>query len=93
MRTASQQSLASTKLRYSELIASMRRVEKKMQPVLTAFRDRVLFLKHNLNAQAITQLRGSASEIRAYVDSLLRDMNASIQEADRFRFPTPLPAR
>jgi hypothetical protein len=31
----------------------MLKAEQKIQPVLGAFRDQVLFLKHNLNANAI----------------------------------------
>ena len=38
-----------------------------MEPVLTAFGDRVLFLKHNLNAQAIASLQGHAASIEADV--------------------------
>jgi hypothetical protein len=36
----------------------MKRAEKNIAPVLAAFRDQVLFLKHNLNAQAIASLKG-----------------------------------
>ena len=40
--------LAETKRQYSQLISAMKRAERKMNPVLTAFNDQVLFLKHNL---------------------------------------------
>ena len=36
----------------------MKRAEQSMQPVLRTLRDNVLYLKHNLNAQAIGALRG-----------------------------------
>ena len=34
-----------------------------MEPVLTKFKNRVLFIKHNLNAQAIASLKGTEIEL------------------------------
>jgi hypothetical protein len=62
----------------------MQRASASMDPVLTAFRDQVLFLKHNLNAAAIASLEGNAREIRGDVDALIRNMEKSIAEADAF---------
>jgi hypothetical protein len=62
----------------------MKRAEAKIEPVLSAFRDQVLFLKHNLNARAIASLRNDLAEVEADIASLVRDMNASIAEADEF---------
>ena len=55
-----------------------------MRPVLAAFKDQELFLKHNLNAQAIASLSGTAAQIQSDVGGLIRDMEASIAEANRF---------
>jgi hypothetical protein len=41
----------------------MRKAEKQINPVLGAFRDQVLFLKHNLNANAIAALQQEFSVI------------------------------
>jgi hypothetical protein len=62
----------------------MKRAEAKMPPVLTAFRDQVLFLKHNLNARAIASLEGTFGELEGEVAALIRDIDASIQESGRF---------
>jgi hypothetical protein len=62
----------------------MRGAEAKMQPVLAAFRDQVLFLKHNLNARAIQSLGDTAIEIDDEVAALVADIEASIREADEF---------
>ena len=62
----------------------MKRAERKLDPVLNAFRDRVLFLKHNLNAQAIASLRTNRKAIESDIAALVGDMNRSIAEADRF---------
>ncbi len=62
----------------------MKRAETKIDPVLVAFRDQVLFLKHNLNAQAIASLQSELSSVEADIASLIKEMEASIAEADAF---------
>jgi hypothetical protein len=84
LRNASAESLRTTQARYGELIAAMKRAEAKMPPVLTAFRDQVLFLKHNLNARAIAALEGTLGDMQNDVASLIRDIDVSIREAERF---------
>ena len=44
----------------------------------------MLFLKHNLNAQAIASLQSELATIEDDVASLIRDMEASIAEANEF---------
>jgi len=56
----------------------------KIDPVLTAFRDQVLFLKHNLNARALAALQNELDAIQTDVASLIREMEASIAEANAF---------
>jgi len=55
-----------------------------MQPVLKTFRDNVLFLKHNLNAQAIGALRSEFSGLESDIQRLISDMNRSIEDSNRF---------
>ena len=62
----------------------MRKAEAKIEPVLQPLRDQVLFLKHNLNARAISSLDGELGDMKADVSALVRDMNAAMQEADKF---------
>ena len=73
-----------TEDRYQQLIAKMKQAETKMEPVLTAFEDQVLFLKHNLNARAIQSLSKTALAIDGEVAALIADIEASIAEADAF---------
>lgn len=84
LKSQSSQSLATTKTKYAKLIAAMRKAEAKMPPVLTAFRDQVLALKHNLNARAIASLSTSLGEIEGDVARLIREIDVSIQESERF---------
>jgi hypothetical protein len=55
-----------------------------MDPVLTRFHDQVLYLKHNLNAEAIASLKGETTDIQTEIARLLEDMNAAIAQADKF---------
>lgn len=84
LRAASEQQLAQTEQRYRQLMQAMRRAEARMDPVLRTFRDQVLYLKHNLNARAIGALRVELASVEANTAALIREMNVSIAEAQRF---------
>ena len=84
MRFASEQKLIQTRLRYDKLIGAMKQAEQRITPILSAFRDQVLFLKHNLNAQAVASMQGELISIESNVALLVKEMNASIAEADAF---------
>jgi hypothetical protein len=84
LREADRRQLEETKRRYEELYAASRRAESSMEPVLAKFRDYVLYLKHNLNAQAVGALQGEAAKIQIDISKLIEEMNASIRQADEF---------
>ncbi|MDX1763637.1 MAG: DUF2959 domain-containing protein [bacterium] len=84
LRRASQVKLDDTRQRYAQLISAMKRAESKIDPVLTAFRDQVLFLKHNLNAQAIASIQNELVSVESNIATLVREMERSIGEADSF---------
>jgi len=84
LRRSSERKLEQTQQRYVQLIGAMKRAEEKMEPVLSAFRDQVLFLKHNLNAQAVASLQEELVSVEADVTLLIKEMEASIAEADSF---------
>lgn len=84
LRRSSEQQLSATRRSYANLIRAMKAAEKKIDPVLAAFNDRVLFLKHNLNASAIASLRSERREVETDIQALVREMNVSIAEADKF---------
>ena len=52
--------------------------------LLAAFREQVLFLKHNLNAAAIASLQGEVVAIERGVADLVAEMERAIAEADTF---------
>jgi hypothetical protein len=84
LRRTSEQKLKQTQARCNQLIGAMKQAESKIAPVLSAFRDQVLFLKHNLNAQAVASLQGELVTIELNVASLIKEMDASIAEANKF---------
>jgi hypothetical protein len=84
LRAESQRELNDTRRRADTLIAAMSRAEQRIDPVLRPLRDRVLFLKHHLNAQAIGALDKELISVRTNVDSLVADLERAIAEADAF---------
>lgn len=84
LRSKSRQRLEESRVQYGNLRSAMKKAESKMNPVLDRFRDYVLYLKHNLNAQAVGTLREEAGNIEIEVGSLIADMNRSITEAEVF---------
>lgn len=84
LRQTSSKKLAVTKAQYRQLLTAMRKAESKLEPVLKVFKDQVLFLKHNLNAQAIASLKGQLDSVKSDVSALVLEMEKSINEADSF---------
>lgn len=84
MKTTSRKQLTQTKARYAVMLKSMKQAEKTMEPVLAIFRDNVLFMKHNLNAQAIGSLQAEFSKLKGEINDLIRQMNASIAASNSF---------
>ncbi|MCS6293340.1 MAG: DUF2959 domain-containing protein [Nitrospira sp.] len=84
LRRKSEEKLAQTKARYNEMLGAMKKAEQRIDPVLKPLRDQVLYLKHNLNARALVAIKGELVKVDAQVDQLVKDMNKSIAEADKF---------
>jgi hypothetical protein len=62
----------------------MKSAESKIEPILVVFKDQVMFLKHNLNAQAIASLETELGSIKTDVSNLIAAMEKSINEANVF---------
>lgn len=84
MRRNSEKMLRDTRTRFKQMMAAMRRAEQSMDPVLEAFQDQVLYLKHNLNARAIGALKGELDSIERDTARLIANMQKAIDEADAF---------
>ncbi len=84
LKRESQKKLSSTQRQFKKLLRSMRRSEDKMTPVLGALKDNTLYLKHNLNAQAISAIKGEFSNLKRNIQTLMKDMNQSIEDSNDF---------
>jgi len=84
LKNASRKQLRSTKERYNKMLQSMLQAESSMTPVLRSFRDNVLFLKHNLNAQAIGSLRMEFKNLKGEINRLITKMNTAIETSNSF---------
>lgn len=84
LRQASQRKLDTTRRRYTQLLAAMKKAEARLEPALVPLRDQVLFMKHNLNARAIAGLSDEVVSVQANVDRLVREMESAITQADAF---------
>lgn len=84
LRRNSTTKLNETQRSYNSLVKSMRRAEAKMPPILTAMKDNMLYLKHNLNAQAIGAIKGEFTSLQSDISSLINEMNKSIAESNKF---------
>jgi len=84
LKQKSQQKLRKTERNYQSLIKSMYRAKDGMAPVLSALKDNSLYLKHNLNAQAIGALQGEYKTIKRDVESLVSEMSKAIAQSQQF---------
>lgn len=84
LKRESSKKLAATQRQFSQLLSSMRSAESKMEPVLTSLHDNVLYLKHNLNAQAVSAIKGEFTNLKRDIQILMNDMNKSIADSNKF---------
>jgi len=84
LRRSSEEQLENTKTRYNEMLATMKAAEQTMEPVLKIFHDNVLFLKHNLNAQAIGSLQSEFTNLEGQIGELIQSMNVAIESSNKF---------
>jgi len=84
LKKSSQVKYDATKRTYEELITAMKKAESKLEPALIPLRDQVMYLKHNLNAKAITGLSDELITVQTNVDKLVKEIELSIAQADKF---------
>ncbi len=84
LKQESSAKLNATQRQYKQLLGTMRQAESSMEPVLDSLRDNSLYLKHNLNAQAIGALRNEFASIERDISKLITNMNKAISESQQF---------
>lgn len=83
-KSKSRAKLQETRSRFNDLNKNLMVSEGKMEPVLARLNDHMLYLKHNLNAQSIAQLKTENGRIENDIQGLIKAMDRSISEADAF---------
>jgi hypothetical protein len=76
--------LDDTKKKFNVMFAALENSYKTVPPVMRKLNDQVLFLKHNLNAQALGSLRGEVVRIEQDINKLQQEMVKSISESEKF---------
>ncbi|MEH6471274.1 MAG: DUF2959 domain-containing protein [Halopseudomonas sp.] len=84
LRDSSARKLRETQSRYNQYLKSLKRAEAKVEPVLAVFKDQVLYLKHNLNAEKVSALKGEVGRFNSDVKGLVQEMDRSIEQARQF---------
>lgn len=84
LRASSARQLQLAKSRYQTYLRSLHQSRDKVEPVLAVFKDQVLFLKHNLNAEKISALKGEVQRFDSDVQGLVQAMDQSIAQAKTF---------
>lgn len=84
LKASSQRKLHETRERYAVTIEAMRASTRKMDPVLASLKDNVLYLKHNLNARAVSAIRVEFETIERDIRILIDDMQRSIASSQAF---------
>lgn len=84
LRRTSEANLNSTKQRYAVIYKKMQMSQQRVEPVLKVLQDNTLYLKHNLNARAVSSLSSEVLVIEDKVGVLIRQMEASINESKNF---------
>lgn len=83
-RSQSKAKLSKTKKSFSVALKNMRKVESQLEAVLSKFKDRVVFLKHNLNAKMIGNFKTEFKSIEKDMRDLMRDIKVSNDKAQDF---------
>lgn len=84
LRRASEDRLNRTMARYDKLVMGFERGTENIYPALKAYKDQLLFVKHNLNAQADGSVKQEFGKFQSQITSLLRQLDASMAECDSF---------
>lgn len=84
LRKKSTVKLSETRIRYRELHQKLKNSEKNMSPILVKMKDQVTFLKHNLNAGAISGLQTEGDRIEQDIEKLIKEMKTANREAEDF---------
>ena len=84
LRQRSEAQLRETRSKYGTMLTAMQKARDRLEPALRPLRDQVLFLKHNLNAAALSGMKDEVRKVDVEVNRLIKDINVAVKEANGF---------
>ncbi|WP_413113135.1 DUF2959 domain-containing protein [Thaumasiovibrio sp. DFM-14] len=84
LRQESEHKLKQTERNYTKMLNAMRQAEQSMSPILVTLLDNTLYLKHNLNAQAVGALESEFSALERDIELAIMKMRTAIDESNAF---------
>lgn len=84
LRETSEKNMRGTQTRYANMLEEMHEAGARATLVLQVLQDNTLFLKHNLNASAISGLDAEVARVESHIAQLIADMERSIDTAQQF---------
>ena len=84
LRNASEKNLQTTRQRYVAIYQKMQVAQQRIEPVLQVLQDNTLYIKHNLNARAVSGLSAEVLKVEDKVAALIAQMEASINDSREF---------
>lgn len=84
LRSVSEKNMRSTEQKYAAIYQQMKSSHARVLPVLEVLQDNTLYLKHNLNARAISGISNEVLSVEGKVAALIEQMEVSISESKKF---------
>ena len=84
LRAISEKNMRTTEKKYATIYQQMNASYARVQPVLEVLQDNTLYLKHNLNARAISGISNEVLSVEGKVAALIQQMEMSISESKKF---------
>lgn len=84
LRRTSENNLKMTEQRYAVIYRQMQNSYARVQPVLQVLQDNTLYLRHNLNARAVSGISSEVLSVEDKVEQLIAQMEKSINESKQF---------
>lgn len=84
LRKISESNMRKTQQSYAAIYRQMQNSYAKIDPVLKVLQDNTLYLKHNLNARAISGISNEVLSVEGKVAALIQQMEKSIEESKAF---------
>jgi ATP-dependent protease HslVU (ClpYQ) peptidase subunit len=84
VRRSSEEKLKDMQMRYENVVYALEKARDKLYPALTALKDQVLLVRHNLNAQTALSSGEEMAIAEKEISALLQEIDRATADADSF---------